>query len=101
MPDVDFDSEMIIVSSRANVLKVYAEHNQGALRVITGDSKHLDPSLKTTNPSHIIKLEGFEFQSVVFEHNPFTDEETSEAAAFTVAPSCVPSADKTLARRCP
>jgi hypothetical protein len=74
---------MIIVSSRGKVAGIYADRTQGILRVIAGEITHADPSLKTTDPFHIIKTERVEFQSVVFDHLPVTDESATLALAST------------------
>ncbi len=85
LPYVDFNSEMVVVSSLGNISGVYVDRSQGILRVTTVGNTPSDSPAKATTPFHIIKTEKLELKSVAFEHpNPakgaVTGEETSEGA---------------------
>jgi hypothetical protein len=93
LPHVDFNAQMIIISSRGEVLDVYVDRNAGILHVITGDIR--SNSAQTVNLFHIVETERLEFQTVVF-HHPLTGEDTSPNATVTqdvetqeVVPNCV------------
>lgn len=90
MPYVDFNSEMVIVSSLGEVSGVYVDRNHGLIRVVTGDITRPDYSPETTTPFHIITTEKLQFQSIAFTHpNPTKNlaigEETREGADFNAA----------------
>lgn len=69
LPAVDFNSEMVIVSSRGAVSGVYLDRDEGVLRVVAKGRKPSNSSTPATDPLHIIKTEKLDFQSVVFERN--------------------------------
>jgi hypothetical protein len=86
-PNIDFNQDMIIVSSLGEVSDVYVDRNQGIIRVTAGDMERSDFSSETTTPFHIIKTEKLEFRSIIFEHQkptkgPVTGEETPNGADF-------------------
>jgi hypothetical protein len=86
LPPVDFNAEMVLVSSLGEVSGVYVDRSNGILYVSVAKNNGSESSPQATPPFHIVKTEKVEFQSVVFERPnpakeaPITGEETREGA---------------------